>query len=148
MLPFYLLSCTQTYWSRLWQWTPWCSWTRRSYTSASKCPGRRRKTRGERCYGPKYFPHYSTNIFLGLIITALNMAVRVSRVVMPIPTLPGTDSAGMNSDIQPRIWNISELIELSTTNNNFLFFVSMEQANNGFEIECMIKLTTNTVDGM
>ena len=76
------------------------------------------------------------------------MAVRVSRVVMPIPTLPGTDSAGMNSDIQPRIWNIAELIELSTTNNNFLFFVSMEQANNGFEIECMIKLTTNTVDGM
>ena len=36
-------------------------------------------------------------------ITAQNMAVRVSRVVMPIPTLPGTDSTEMNKDIQASV---------------------------------------------
>ena len=35
------------------------------------------------------------------LLTALNMAVRVRRVVMPIPTLPGTDSGGTNRDSQP-----------------------------------------------
>ena len=42
-------------------------------------------------------------------ITAQNMAVRVSRVVMPIPTLPGTDSTEMNKDIQASVWNLLEL---------------------------------------
>ena len=34
--------------------------------------------------------------------TELNIAVRVRRVVIPIPTLPGTDSAGINRDSQAR----------------------------------------------
>ena len=33
------------------------------------------------------------------------MAVRVRRVVMPMPTLPGTDSAGTNSDSQASTTN-------------------------------------------
>ena len=36
------------------------------------------------------------------MLTELNMAVRVRRVVMPMPTLPGTDSAGMKRDSQAR----------------------------------------------
>ena len=34
--------------------------------------------------------------------TELNMAVRVRRVVIPMPTLPGTDSGGMKRESQPR----------------------------------------------
>ena len=41
---------------------------------------------------------------LRYMFTELNIAVRVRRVVIPIPTLPGTDSAGMKSDSQARIW--------------------------------------------
>ena len=36
--------------------------------------------------------------------TALNIAVRVRRVVIPIPTLPGTDSAGMKRESQASTW--------------------------------------------
>ena len=43
------------------------------------------------------------NIWISLL-TELNMAVSVSRVVMPIPTLPGTDSAGINKDNQANTW--------------------------------------------
>ena len=50
----------------------------------------------------------SNHIFMDAIITAQNMAVRVSRVVMPIPTLPGTDSTEMNKDIQASVWNVLE----------------------------------------
>ena len=32
------------------------------------------------------------------------MAVRVRRVVIPIPTLPGTDSGGMKRESQARTW--------------------------------------------
>merc|ERR1719206_1545225 len=35
--------------------------------------------------------------------TELNIAVRVRRVVIPIPTLPGTDSAEINRDSQASI---------------------------------------------
>ena len=34
------------------------------------------------------------------LLTALNMAVRVRRVVMPMPTRPGTDSGGTNRESQ------------------------------------------------
>ena len=43
-------------------------------------------------------------------LTELNIAVRVSRVVMPIPTLPGTDSGGMKSDSQASTWKIMLII--------------------------------------
>ena len=36
--------------------------------------------------------------------TELNIAVSVRRVVIPIPTLPGTDSAGMNRESQASTW--------------------------------------------
>ena len=41
-------------------------------------------------------------------ITDLSIAVRVSMVVMPIPTLPGTEVRGMKRPSQPRRTNIKE----------------------------------------
>ena len=44
--------------------------------------------------------------------TALNIAVRVRRVVIPIPTLPGTDSAGMNMESQAITWRRKMMIRV------------------------------------
>ena len=43
------------------------------------------------------------------ILTELNMAVSVRRVVIPIPTLPGTDSAEINRDSQARTWTMMNM---------------------------------------
>ena len=44
------------------------------------------------------------------ILTELNIAVRVRRVVIPIPTLPGTDSAEINRDSQASILTMIMMI--------------------------------------
>ena len=43
-------------------------------------------------------------------LTELNIAVRVRRVVIPIPTLPGTDSAEINRDSQARILTMTMMM--------------------------------------
>ena len=64
------------------------------------------------------------------------MEVSVRMVVMPMPTLPGTDSAGTNSDSQAsttntvlgtgaKIMNISQLRTLAWLGNNLYLFYTI-----------------------
>ena len=46
--------------------------------------------------------------------TELNIAARVRRVVIPMPTLPGTDFAGMKRDSQARICRIVMMVRMMT----------------------------------
>ena len=95
------LSCQ--IWGRWWWWwTQGYNWRQRACRWASRCQGRRCRRHEEHSVEPERTWHLSTKP--NVLLTELNIAVRVRRVVIPIPTLPGTDSAGINRDSQPRTW--------------------------------------------
>ena len=103
LLPCRLVLFSQTWGRRSQWWTQGCNWRQRSYKWASRYPGRRCKKHGVHFVEPEGEQNIKTRTNK-YFLTELNIAVRVRSVVIPIPTLPGTDSAGMKRDSQARIW--------------------------------------------
>ena len=55
-----------------------------------------------------------------MFLVLLNIAVRVNIVVIPIPTLPGTDSTGINIPIQANTYWDSSFSLLGKRTNRFV----------------------------